>query len=79
MKNRSIKAKKVGFVNQKTLIATADIGKNTNMGYFLCPDENEIKPFKFTNNIDGLTRFWDVARMTKARYGLDEIKAYEGT
>lgn len=53
-----IQTKKLKFVNDKTLIATVDIGKGLNMGYARCPDHSEVKPFEFTNNRAGFDTFW---------------------
>ncbi len=53
-----IQAKKLKKINNKTLIATVDIGKNTMMGYWRCPDGTEGKPFEFFNNGRGFSKFW---------------------
>ncbi len=44
--------------NQKNLLATVDIGKETNYGYMRCFDGTEVRPFKFKNNHVGFTTFW---------------------
>ena len=65
---KKIQTKKLKSVNNKTLIATIDIGKGLNMGYARCPDRSEVKPFEFTNNRAGFDKFWDClveARNTK--------------
>ncbi len=46
-------------------MVTVDIGKTTNTGYGRCPDRKEIKPFEFSNNRQGFTKFWD--RMIQAQ------------
>lgn len=61
--------KKLKFVNEKTLIATVDIGKGLNMGYARCPDHSEIKPFEFANNRAGFDTFW--TRLVEARDAKD--------
>jgi transposase len=70
---KKIQTKKLKFVNDKTLIATVDIGKGLNMGYYRCPDHSEIKPFEFANNRAGFDTFWN--RLVEARdaKGLDNI------
>ncbi len=60
-----IQTKKIKSVNNKTLIATIDIGKGLNMGYARCPDRSEVKPFEFANNRAGFDKFW--SRLVEAR------------
>ena len=75
-----IQAKKVRFVNAKTLIVTIDMGKTTPVGYCLCPDGTEVKPFEFTNNRGGFTMLWDCVIRTKMANGLEEVVVgYEST
>lgn len=71
--NRSIKTEKVKFVNPKTLIGTADIGKDAGSGYFQGPRGQEVKPFEFSNDIDGLNKFWCKAIVTMKKYECEEI------
>jgi len=66
---KKIQTKKLKFVNDKTLIATVDIGKGLNMGYARCPDHSEIKPFEFANNRAGFDTFWN--RLVEARDAKD--------
>lgn len=66
---QKIQTKKLKFVNDKTLIATVDIGKGLNMGYARCPDHSEIKPFEFANNRAGFDLFWN--RLVEARDAKD--------
>ncbi len=56
---KKIQAKKVRFVNANTLIVAIDVGKTTPVGYCLCPDGTEVKPFEFTNNIGGFMSIGD--------------------
>lgn len=70
---KKIQTKKLKFVNDKTLIATVDIGKGLNMGYARCPDHSEIKPFEFTNNRAGFDTFWDRLVATREAKDLDSI------
>lgn len=70
---KKIQTKKLKVVNDKTLLATVDIGKGLNMGYGRCPDRSEVKPFEFTNNRAGFDSFW--SRLVEARDAkeLDDI------
>lgn len=70
---RKIQTKKLKFVNDKTLIATVDIGKGLNMGYARCPDHSEIKPFEFANNRAGFDTFWNRLVETRDAKDLDSI------
>lgn len=72
--NNSIKAQKVKFVNpEPTLIGTVDIGKNTVFGYLQGPQGQEVKPFEFSNNINGLTKFWQKTIIASKKYGTRKI------
>ena len=68
-----IQTKKLKFVNDKTLLATVDIGKGFNMGYARCPDRSEIKPFEFANNRAGFDKFWNCLEEARKAKGLDSI------
>ncbi len=70
---RKIQTKKVKSVNSNTLLATVDIGKNTFSGYARCPDRSEVKPFDFSNNHDGFTRFWEILVRTRKAHSLEQI------
>lgn len=70
---KKIQTKKLKFVNDKTLIATVDIGKGLNMGYARCPDHSEIKPFEFANNRAGFDTFWNRLVETRDAKDLDSI------
>jgi transposase len=77
---KKIEAKKVRSVNNKTLIVAIDMGKTTPVGYCLCPDGTEVKPFGFTNNMGGFTKLWDCVLQTKTANGLEEVVVgYEST
>jgi len=65
--------KKIKTVKGKTLIATVDIGKVTNTGYYRCPDGTEAKPFTFFNNGCGFNTFWHRICRAQQCYHLDEI------
>lgn len=70
---KNIIAKKFKTINRKTLLATVDVGKATNMGYYRCPDGTEVKPFEFINNGRGFHEFWRTLTRATAVYNLDEI------
>ena len=68
-----IKAEKRKRNNGKTLIATVDIGKSTNSGYWRCPDGTEVKPFEFFNNGRGFATFCHRITQAQKAHNLDEI------
>ena len=59
--------------NQKTLLATVDISKESNYGYMRCPDGTEVAPFKFRNQYFGFTRFWKSVQYMKKAKGLTHV------
>jgi len=76
----NIKAKKSALVNGKTLIVTADISKNTNFGYWRCPDGTDTKPFAFSNNRAGFQAFWERISYAREIHHLEELVfGYEST
>jgi transposase len=68
-----IEARKLRIVNAKTLIVAVDIGKETDVGYCRCPSEKEIKPFEFSNNIEGFKKLWDRICCTKMSHHLEDV------
>ncbi len=70
---KKIQTKKLKVVNDKTLLATVDIGKGLNMGYARCPDRSEVKPFEFTNNRAGFDSFWSHLVEARDAKELDDI------
>ena len=56
-----------------TLIAAVDISKYELMGYWRYPGGEESKPFKITNNYEGLSRFWCVILSAAKRHKVEEI------
>lgn len=74
------KTKKFKVVNGRTLIVTADMGKDKHFGYWRCPDGTEVKPFAFWNNGRGFQEFWDRVSHAKKFHNLDDIVfGYEST
>lgn len=61
------------IVNQKTLLVTADIGKEKNYGYMRCPDGTEIEPFAFRNQHQGFAKFWNNVQYLKKEKGLTHV------
>lgn len=70
---KKIKPKKTRTVNQKTLIATIDGGKDKHYGYYRFPDGADCKPFEFWNNGRGFNEFWERILSAARKHGLDEI------
>jgi len=68
-----IKTKKVRAVNSQTLIVTVDLGKETNTGYFRCPDRSESKPFEFRNNRNDFEKMWLLVTKTQRAKNLKNI------
>ena len=67
------KTKKVTKINNKTLIATLDIGKNVQYGYFRAPNGNDIKPFAFYNTKKSFNAFWAKLVEFKNKERLEDI------
>ena len=77
---KSIKATKSRICNQKHLIATVDIGKTMNVGYWRTPSGIEAKPFEFYNSGQGFNKFWNNILKAKKSYNLEKvIVGYEST
>jgi transposase len=70
---RSIKTRQTRFVNNKALIGTVDISKDTLMVYARTPSGEEIRPFKVANNYEGLMLFWGNIKLYQKRYSLEEV------
>jgi transposase len=70
---KSIKTKKVKKINDKTVIATLDIGKNIQYGYFRAPNGKDVKPFAFYNSKKSYNEFWQKLCQFKNKEGLEEI------
>ena len=75
-----IKAKKGKVINEKTLIATVDIGMKVNTGYSRCADGSDFKVFEFSNNGFGFKQFWDYVCLSKQQsHSKDVIVGFEST
>ena len=70
---KSTKTKKVRKINDKTVIATLDIGKNVHYGYFRAPNGNDIKPFEFYNSKKSYNEFWQKLCQFKNKEMLEQI------
>ena len=67
------KTKNTKSINQKTLIATIDIGKNVHYGYFRSPNNQEMAPFKFYNSTQSYDTFWHKLCCFQKKHDLEEI------
>jgi len=77
MNNRRKKFQKV---NKKVLIATIDIGKKSNIGYWRCYNGIDCKTFEFSNTREGFDRFWRKIFTAKVNNKADRIiVGYEST
>jgi transposase len=70
---KSTKTKKVTKINDKTVIATLDIGKNVQYGYFRAPNGNDVKPFAFYNSKKSYNEFWQKLCQFQKQQGLEQI------
>ena len=70
---KSTKTKKITKINDKTVIATLDIGKNVQYGYFRAPNGNDVTPFAFYNSKKSFSTFWEKLCQFKKKEGLEEI------
>ncbi len=70
---KSYKTKKVTKINDKTVIATLDIGKTVQHGYFRAPNGNDIEPFAFYNSKKSYNAFWAKLCRFKKQQGLEDI------
>lgn len=67
------RAKKFQKVNQKVLIATIDVSKNSHVGYWRYSNGIDSKPFGFANTGEGFERFWRKIWTAKIIHKADEI------
>ena len=67
------KSEKIKTINEKTLIAALDIGKNIHYGYFRAPSGKDFQPFAFHNTRNGFDKFWEKLCSFKAKQMLEEI------
>ncbi len=70
---KKAKTKKIKIINEKTLIATLDVGKNIQYGYFRAPNGNDVEPFRFYNTQKGFNTFWKKLCRFKDQEGLEEV------
>lgn len=61
------------FVKDNILIATVDISKAYLTCYGRCPNGQEIRTFKITNDAVGLKQFYGMIILTQKRYNLDTV------
>jgi transposase len=65
--------KKVKTINEKTMIATIDIGKTVHYGYLRAPNGQEVKPFAFHNVHEGFEELWIKMCTFKHAHHLEQI------
>ncbi len=70
---RIIKTKRSKIVNGETLLVAVDLAKSKHMGYYRCPDGNDIKPFEFSNNREGYQKLCDCICQAKAIHHLKQV------
>ena len=70
---KSTKTKKITKINDKTVVATLDIGKNVQYGYFRAPNGNDVKPFAFYNSKKNYNEFWEKLCQFKNKERLEQI------
>ena len=77
---KSNKTKKVTKINDKMLVATVDIGKSVQYGYFRAPNGNDVKPFAFYNSKKSFGKFWQKLCQFKNQQGLEQtVIGFEST
>jgi transposase len=75
-----LKSKKSKRINDKTLIATVDIGMRMNTGYCRSGDGSDFKILEFSNNWSGFNQFWDYVCLAKQEsHSKDVIVGLEST
>jgi len=70
---KSNKTEKIKTINEKTLIAALDIGKNVHYGYFKTPKNKDIKPFPIYNTGQSFKKFWGKLCRFKEEHMLDDV------
>ena len=77
---KGLRTKKGDMVSEGTLIATVDIGLNSNVGFCTTLDGRSSKTFKFDNTREGFEEFWGMVLANKNQLGCDEVLVgYEST
>jgi len=61
------------FLNEKTLLVTADVGKFENYCYARTPKGEELEPFKFHNTGSGLIMVYGIIELFRKKHNLDRI------
>jgi transposase len=70
---KRIQTNKKPIVNEKTLLVTIDIGKETNAGYCRCPDKTVARSFMFSNTHEGFNHLWQTISGIAQAKQLDRI------
>lgn len=71
MRNGNIK--KFKRIDERTLLATIDMGKATHTGYIRFSDGSDINPFEFTNSKMGYEEFWWRLCQAKKQHNVEEV------
>lgn len=71
---------KAEIVNEKTLIAAVDLGKDSHMGYCRAPNGQEVKPFRLKANRRGFELLWETIQTTRDKLRLERaVLGFEST
>jgi transposase len=61
------------FLNEKTLLVTADVGKYSNYCYARTPKGEELEPFEFHNTGSGFIMVYGIIKLFGKKHNLDRI------
>jgi len=61
------------FLNEKTLLVTADVGKYSNYCYARTPKGEELEPFEFHNTGSGFIMVYGIIKLFRKKHNLDRI------
>jgi transposase len=64
---------KITKFSAKTLIAAADVSKGKHTGYFRTIEDDTVKPFVFSNTLEGFNEFLGKIMRYKEKHKLEEI------
>ena len=61
------------FLNDKTLLVTADVGKYSNYCYARTPKGEELEPFEFHNTGTGFIMVYEIIQLFRKKHNLYRI------
>lgn len=64
---------KITKISAKTLIASADVSKGKHTGYFRTIEDDTVRPFEFSNTLEGFNEFFGKMMRYKEKHKLKEI------